>query len=384
LLAPSRRRLHPGQRVRALVVDDSAVLRRLVIGTLEQDPEIEVVGSAPNGAIALERIARLHPDVVSLDIDMPEMDGIETLKRIRRDFPLTRVVMFSSYTERGAATTFEALSEGADDYVAKTGSEGSTETLRESLLPKIKQFFFLSHSSPDSLTESTVKDDLLGPIPAVPEPTGNAPPQIVAIGVSTGGPEALSKTLSLIPQGFDLPILIVQHMPPLFTRFLCERLQERTSLPVREARHGEKLTGPRILIAPGDFHMRLGPELAGSPPEISLDKGPAENSCRPAVDVLFRSVAERFKAAALAIVMTGMGQDGLRGAKAVKSRGGFVIAQDEGTSVVWGMPRAVAEAHLADLVLPLDQIIPETLRYVARFRKADHLTKDNAFNKGKL
>jgi two-component system, chemotaxis family, protein-glutamate methylesterase/glutaminase len=378
MVIPSRRRLQPGQRVRALVVDDSAVLRHLVVRTLEQDPSIEVVASAPNGAVALEQISKLNPDVVSLDLEMPEMDGLETLRRIRRDFPQIRVVMFSSHTERGAAATFEALSLGADDYVTKAGSDNSMASLRDSLLPKIKQFFLF----PDDISGARPGSPAKESIPSFTASAGKSAslsvyPRVVLIGVSTGGPEALALVLPQIPADFDLPILIVQHMPPLFTRFLCDRLREISKLPVREAAHGERLDGPKILMAPGDFHMRLAPSVPGRMPEVVLDQGPPENSCRPAVDTLFCSAAQTFGAATLSIVMTGMGQDGLRGAGALKSRGGFVIAQDEATSVVWGMPRAVSQAGIADLVLPLPHIFPEMLARLAALSRKDRKEKWN-------
>ena len=361
---PHRRRLQAGQRLRALVVEDSTLLRHLVVRTLQQDPSVEVVASAPNGIVALDQMAGLNPDVVSLDIEMPGMDGLETLKRIRRDFPETRVVMFSSYTERGAAATLEALSLGADDYLTKSGFDESACTLRERLLPKIKQFFQFPEDGPQ------------GQIPPSRPVPFSVAPKAILIGVSTGGPEALGQLVPRIPADFPLPILIVQHMPALFTRLLCERLAESSKLPIREAAHGERLDGPKVLVAPGDFHMRVAPVGPSHVLEIGLDQQPPQNSCRPAVDALFRSAADALGAATLAIVLTGMGQDGLLGARAVKNSGGFVIAQDQSTSAVWGMPRAVSEAGLADLVLPLPQIAPHLLDLVAaaafkNSRKAD-------------
>jgi len=362
--------MQSGQRVRAIVVDDSAVLRHLVVRTLEQDPSVEVVASAPNGVVALEKIAKLNPDVVSLDLEMPEMGGLETLRRIRRDFPQIRVVMFSSYTERGASATFEALSLGADDYVTKTGSDDSTASLRDSLLPKIKQFFLFPGETSDAPPKMPQKTTPFAPVAHPNQPMClNERPRVIVIGVSTGGPEALASVVPQIPSDFDLPILIVQHMPPLFTRFLCDRLREISRLAVTEAVHGEKLDAPKILVAPGDFHMRLTSRRSNFIPEIVLDQGPLENSCRPAVDALFCSAANLYGAATLSIVMTGMGQDGLRGVGALKSRGGFVMVQDEATSAVWGMPRAVYQAGLADVILPLPRLIPEMLARLADLAK---------------
>ena len=361
-----------GQRVCAIVVDDSAVFRHLVVRTLEQDSSIAVVASAPNGAVALEKIAKLNPDVVSLDLEMPEMDGLETLRRIRPDFPQIRVVMFSSYIERGASATFEALSLGADDYVTKTGSDDSTVSLRDSLLPKIKQFFLFSGETSDApFSEKNLQST---PLFKPNKWTGlTERPRVILIGVSTGGPDALVAVLPQIPADFDLPILTVQHMPPLFTRFLGDRLRETSELPVSEAEHGEKLDAPKILVAPGDFHTRVANRRSSLVPEIVLDQDPPENSCRPAVDALFCSAANFYSAATLSIVMTGMGQDGLRVAGALKSRGGFVMVQDESTSAVWGMPRAIFQAKLADAVLPLQCLIPEMLNRLAALSKKSKL-----------
>jgi two-component system chemotaxis response regulator CheB len=360
----NRRLLQAGERIRVMVVDDSVVIRRLVTHALEQDPEIAVVGVASNGAIALQRLPQLNPDVVTLDIDMPEMDGLEMLRHIRREYSQTRVIMFSTVTVRGAATTLEALSLGADDYVAKTSHERSLDRsmvrLRHELLPKVKQFFYRPGAIPDVFPQRQPKGD-------------NQPwlcqkaalkPKVVAIGVSTGGPSALASVLPQLPPEFPLPALVVQHMPPLFTRSLAERLHSICQLPVTEARHGDSVAPGRILIAPGDFHLRVVNNGTGS--VVSLDQSSPQNSCRPAVDALFASVGEVYGGAAIAVVLTGMGRDGLQGAQILKAQGAKVLAQDEATSTVWGMPGAVVQAGLADKVLPLHQVAPEILRLVDR------------------
>jgi two-component system chemotaxis response regulator CheB len=356
----NKRCLQPGERIRVLVVDDSVVIRRLVTHALEKDPVLEVVGTASNGAIALQRIPQLSPDVLTLDIEMPEMDGLETLRRIRREYPQLRVIMFSTLTGRGAAVTLEALTLGADDYVAKVSHEGSLDRsmtrLRDELIPKIKQFFRLSPAQVSAARVGTV-----------PEPRRVAPvfeamkvrPKVLVIGVSTGGPTALGAILPHIPSGFRLPVLVVQHMPPLFTRLLAERLSAVCRLPVSEAAHGDPVEPGRILIAPGDFHMKVASSGAGA--RVCLDRSPQLNSCRPAVDALFCSIGEVYGGAVIAVILTGMGQDGLRGAEILKARGASVLAQDEASSVVWGMPGAVVNAGLADRVLPLDQVVPEIL-----------------------
>lgn len=353
-----------------LVVDDSVVIRRLVTHALEEDPLVEVVGAAANGAIALQRIPQFNPDVLTLDIEMPEMDGLETLRHIRRDFPQLRVIMFSTLTERGAAVTLQALTLGADDYVAKASNEGSLDRsmarLREELIPKIKQFFHLPGQSgtavrpePGHTGAQAARMESAGVRSTPFLQSMKLRPKVLAIGVSTGGPTALGEILPQLPAGFRLPVLVVQHMPPLFTRLLAERLNATCCLPVAEAVAGDPVEPGRILIAPGDFHLKVVSD--GVRTHVCLDQSPPQNSCRPAVDALFSSVGEVYGGAAIAVILTGMGQDGLRGAEILKTRGASVLAQDEASSVVWGMPGAVVNAGLADRVLPLDQVVPEIL-----------------------
>ena len=359
MTAVSRRILQPGERIRVLVVDDSVVIRRLVAHALEEDPLIEVVGAASNGSIALERIPQLNPDVLTVDIEMPEMDGLELLRHIRRQFPHLRAIMFSTLTERGAAITLEALTLGADDYVPKVSNEGSLDLslvrLREQLLPKIRQFFLLPQENgrvkkpAEAERRSAFRDAALG-----------LRPRAVVIGVSTGGPAALAAILPRLPSDFSLPVLIVQHMPPLFTRLLAERLGRICGLAVSEGTQAAPVTPGKIWIAPGDFHMKVTGRSGAE--RLLLDQSPPQNSCRPAADALFTSAAEVYGGAVVAAVLTGMGQDGLSGARVLKARGARILAQDEASSVVWGMPGAVTAAGLADRVLPLDQIVPEILR----------------------
>jgi two-component system chemotaxis response regulator CheB len=334
------------------VVDDSVVIRRLICHALEQDPLIEVVGVAPNGAIALDRIAHLEPDVITLDIEMPEMDGLAMLRSLRPRFPKVRVVMFSTLTERGAAATLEALALGADDYVTKASNAGSLDvsldSLRRELLPKIRQFF-----SPPNVVPA-----LRSTLPSA----ASSRSDVIAIGISTGGPSALATLIPQLPPKLRVPVLVVQHMPPLFTRLLAERLDAQTPLDVREAGPGDPIIAGRVYIAPGDFHMRAVRGKCGA--EVSLDQAPPLNSCRPAVDALFASVADLYGAAATGAVLTGMGQDGLEGARQLKSKGATVIVQDEASSVVWGMPGAVAGAGLADQIVPLSGITGALLRQI--------------------
>jgi two-component system chemotaxis response regulator CheB len=350
-------------RIRVLVVDDSVVIRRLVTQALSEDAGLEVVGSAANGAIALAKIPQVSPDVITLDVEMPEVDGLETLRRLRKEFPHIRVIMFSTLTTRGATATIDALMLGADDYVTKAADVGqlseSLQALRRELVPKINQFFVRADTPVGALPLAPARPPVQSPASVVTfRPRLRR--RILAIGVSTGGPTALAEVVPLIPADFPLPVVIVQHMPPLFTRLLAERLQKLTALRVEEGTDGAMVTRGRVFIAPGDHHMRL--RTRGDQVLVTLGQGPAENSCRPAVDVLFRSVEEVYGGEVISVVLTGMGQDGLRGVEGLRSRGAYVIAQDEATSVVWGMPGAIVRANLADAVVPLDNVVSEILR----------------------
>jgi len=364
----NKRTLRLGERIRVLVVDDSVVIRRLVTHALEQDPALEVVGAASNGSIALQRIPQLNPDVLSLDIEMPEMDGLETLRRVRREYPQLRVIMFSTLTERGAGITLDALTLGADDYVTKASNEGSLDRsmarLREELIPKVKQFFcFPGQARSVAPSEPRMSSALLPVGPRLPFlQSCKVRPRVVVIGVSTGGPTALGTILPQLPSHFPLPVLVVQHMPPLFTRLLAERLHSTCRLPVEEAIDGQLVEPGKILIAPGDYHLKVA--HIGGGIGVLLDQSPPLNSCRPAVDALFGSVGEVYGGAAIGVILTGMGQDGLHGSQILKAHGARILAQNEASSVVWGMPGAVVNAGLADCVLPLDQVVAEVIRAV--------------------
>lgn len=357
-------------------MDDSVVIRRMVSDALAGEPDIEVVGAAADGSIALQKITQVNPDIVTLDVEMPVLDGLETLRRLRRTHRHLPVVMFSTVTERGAATTIEALSLGANDYVTKPANVGSAaaalEKIRGELIPKIRAQVSAAARFSAPVTQAS-------PVPAPRTPLlrpaphrGQSPVEVVAIGTSTGGPNALGEILPLLPRNFPVPIVIVQHMPPIFTRFFADRLSSKSQIHVCEAANGQQLLSGEAYIAPGDFHMIV--ERVNGANRVRIHQEHPENSCRPAVDVLFRSVAQVYTSRTLAIVMTGMGQDGLRGCEHIREAGGQVLAQDAATSVVWGMPGAVVNAGLAEMVLPLTQLAAEIVRRVTQGHPSESLS----------
>ncbi len=347
-------------KIRVLVVDDSIVVRRVVTEELEAQTDIEVAGTASTGRIAIERMAQLNPDLVILDIEMPDMDGLTALTHFRKSHPKTPVVMFSSLTELGAAATLEALACGASDFFAKPGGPGGLEAsrrlLRDELIPSIRVLCARKHVTPPIRVKAP-----LPPIVQRPS-TNNARIDVLAIGASTGGPNALAEIFTLLPPGLPVPIVVVQHMPPMFTQMLAERLSKNSQVPTVEAKSGTALEPGKAWIAPGDHHLTLVRE--GTQVRTSVNQDPHENACRPAVDPLFRSVAGVYGRNCLAVVLTGMGQDGLLGCEAIRKSGGQILAQDEATSVVWGMPGAVARAGLADKVLPLPLMAGEIIRRI--------------------
>jgi two-component system chemotaxis response regulator CheB len=354
-------------KIRVLVVDDSVVIRRLVSDVLSSDPEIEVVGVAANGRIAVEKITQVNPDIVTLDVEMPEMDGLQTLAVLRKNHPRLPVIMFSTLTERGGVTTLEALSLGASDYVTKPTNVGSASAgmarVRDDLIPKIKSLCRRASNPQPKIPAARLADHR-------PVRSNAALPdrrvEIVAIGTSTGGPNALGEIVPELPGDFPVPIVIVQHMPPIFTKLLADRLAAKSTIEVQECRAGDELRPAAAWIAPGDYHMTV--DKSAAHPRLDLNQGPPENSCRPSVDVLFRSVARIYGQSVLAVILTGMGQDGFRGCEHIREAGGQIIAQDEASSVVWGMPGFVARAGMADQVLPIQQIAGEIVRRVMHSR----------------
>lgn len=354
------------RKIRVLIVDDAVVIRRLLTDIISADPMLEVAGAAATGSIGLAKIPQINPDVVTLDVEMPGLSGLETLVEIRKVYPTLPVIMFSTLTERGAGATLDALASGASDYVTKPANVGSMtagiQAVRDSLIPKIKALCARVIAPP-----ATPTPRLKTPGPgALVVPTMATRVDVLAIGVSTGGPNALAALLPQLPGDFPVPIVIVQHMPPVFTKLLAQRLDAKSPLRVFEGHDGARILPGTAWIAPGDRHMLV--TRSGTDVVLRTNQEPPENSCRPAVDPLFRSVAEVYGRRSLGMILTGMGQDGLRGCEHLKEVGGQVLAQDEASCVVWGMPGAVA--HLADRVLPLAELPLEILRRVRSGRAA--------------
>jgi two-component system chemotaxis response regulator CheB len=420
-----------GDEVRVVVVDDSAVIRRVLAGVIKQAAGVTLVGQAINGREALTVIETEHPDIVVLDVEMPVLDGLGALREAKRRWPGLPIVMFSTLTEAGAAATLKALSEGADDYLTKpistNGPVGAFDAVREQLVPLLvawgeigrqraarrgarRESDNASHGpmapGPPAPGRASSAPEILAPTPArkVPstpaEPTAKVPVMVpgrapllpapgllrpassepisrasapapnrpavvlaskttaqvtaIVLGTSTGGPNALGIVVPALPADLGVPVLIVQHMPPMFTRLLAEHLDARSALTVHEAAPGMVVQPGHVYVAAGGSHMVV--KRSREHVVIELDDGPPENCCKPSVDVLFRSAVTVWKAGLLAVMLTGMGQDGLVGSRAIISAGGTLIAQDEGSSVVWGMPGAVIKAGLASEVVPLADV----------------------------
>lgn len=336
-------------KVRVLVVDDSAFVRRAIIRMFDNHPLISIIDVASDGAMAVDLIKQHRPDVVTLDVQMPVLDGLSALERIMRECP-TPVVMLSSLTGKGGDQTLKALDLGAVDFIDKSSAGGPMEfnNLLQELTSKI-----LVAASIDlkKLTNSSSARQVVLPAPSVTKASGT---EVVLIGVSTGGPPALQTILSVIPASFSVPILIVQHMPTGFTASLAERLNRSCQIEVKEAEDGEVALAGKAYIAPGGSHLKLS--RSGKDLQIRLDSKPDDTLHRPSVDVLFESAAKACGSKALAFVLTGMGRDGALGASMIKTAGGRVVVEAEETAVVFGMPKAVIDVIKADGIIPLQQV----------------------------
>ncbi len=362
------------RRIRVMIVDDAVVVRGLFTRWVEAEPDLEMAASLRTGREAVDQLERADPDVVVLDVDMPELDGMAALPQLLAKKPGLVVIMASTLTRRNAEISLRALSLGATDYIPKpdTSREVTTSSLfRRELIEKIRQLGRRAKrfhapalhpadaSAPHAVVLRTAphapsQDIVLRPMPMIP-------PRVLLIGASTGGPQALNAVLGHLAGVFErAPVLITQHMPPTFTTILSEHLARLINRPVHEAIDGEPVNAGTVYIAPGGKHMRVARRNGTA--VIALDDGPLINFCKPAVDPLFSSAAEVWGGRALALVLTGMGSDGLRGARALVAAGSHVLAQDEATSVVWGMPGQVARAGLASALLPIDAIAPRLLR----------------------
>jgi two-component system chemotaxis response regulator CheB len=339
------------ERVRVLVVDDSALMRKLIPIILERDPDIEVVGTAMDGAFAIRKIAELHPDVVTLDLEMPRMDGLETLRMIMRNAPLP-VIVFSSHSKEGAYATFKALALGAIDFVAKPqeAAAGHLDPVAFQLIEKIK----IAKRAGGSKTVPKPQAEVVAPGKKRSRAAALPPNRVIAIGISTGGPNALQYLFSQIPGDFPATFVVVQHMPEGFTEMFARRLDECCALDVQEAKSGDLLVAGRVLVCPGNRHILVRRMPRGD--MVVLSDSPAINGHRPSADVLFHSVAQEFALSSVGVLMTGMGEDGAEGLGAIKAAGGHTIAQSEETCVVPGMPRAAILKGYAGKVLPLDNL----------------------------
>ncbi len=355
------------------------ILRRF----LEKEDDIAVVDAVPNGKVAVERISKIDVDVVILDIEMPVMDGLEALPKLLKADPSMKVIMASTLTDRNASISLKALDDGAADYVPKpsAGRIGGAYDFQREVVEKVRVHGQhggkvgkppagdgRSRNAGDQVTtpvaggkkttaapknEAAAKKSLYAGASIVLTQEPMLAPQVLAIGASTGGPQALLDVLKEF-RGFRYPILVTQHMPPTFTKIFAERLERVTGIPADEAADGDVITGGRIYVAPGDYHMIA--ETDGKVGRLRITQSPPENFCRPAVDPMLRSLAEVYRNRVLTVIMTGMGHDGLDGARRLRELGSCVVAQDEATSVVWGMPGAVATAGLCCAVLPKDEI----------------------------
>ena len=369
------------RKIRVLVVDDTVLYRKILSDILARIPDVEVVGTANNGRIALAKIDQLKPDLLTLDFEMPEMDGLTTLRELQRLKLDVAVVMVSAHTSEGAAVTIKALEGGAFDFITKPDST-SLEQNRESLLRQLRPV--IQSVSTRKLLRSTLSGARApsSPRPAPPvrpaaagiqaKPPGatpaGQPPRIVAaapggriaivaIGVSTGGPNALAEVIPKLSRTFRVPVVIVQHMPPVFTKALADSLNQKSVLNVTEARDEEQLLAGNVYLAPGAKQMKVVKRAAGE--FLQLTDDPPENHCRPSVDYLFRSVASVYGNRSIGVIMTGMGSDGVKGLQLMKQQGAQVIAQDQASCVVFGMPMEAIKAGVADVIVPLPQIAAE-------------------------
>ncbi len=342
-------------KIRVLIVDDTAFYRMILKNVLSDFSEIDIIGSAPNGKIALQKIEQLSPDLITLDVEMPEMNGIETLKELKKRNSKTNSIMVSAHTKKDAKITMEALELGAFDFIAKPDSskiEDNTENLKKQFKPILNALF-----TRNALRGIEKESPVLGkPAPQISPIKTSAKPDIVAIGISTGGPKALAEVIPKLPENLQTPIVIVQHMPPVFTKALADSLNNKSKLSVHEGTSDQKIEKGNVYIAPGGKQMKVVTILSSASPVLKITDDPPENHCKPAADYLFRSVAQVYQNKSLGVIMTGMGNDGTMGLRLMKRQGAQVIAQNKETCIVFGMPLEAIKANVVDDVLPLNRI----------------------------
>lgn len=363
--------------IKALVVDDTIVYRKIVGDALKQMPGIEVVGTANNGKIALSKIKTLKPDLMTLDIEMPEMNGIELLEELQNMDSPPLVIMVSTLTHQGGELSLRALALGAFDVLPKPEEGKMAENMlkvKNALDPIVRHIKRHKFGIMDPPARPKPRRPAIRPraevSKAVPRPVLSKPvgirskSQIIGIGISTGGPNALTKMIPMLPKDLKVPVLIVQHMPPVFTASLADSLNKKTPLEVIEARDGDTIKPGKIFIAPGGKQMKIVAGADGLTRKIKITDDPPENSCKPSVDYLFRSIARHYVGRSTGVIMTGMGSDGSKGLVQMKNNGSFIIAQDEKTCTVYGMPKEPTESGVVDVIAPLEKIADEIVKTV--------------------
>ena len=366
--------------LRVLVVDDTILYRKVVADVLGELPGVVVVGSAHNGKIAMKKIADLKPDLLTLDIEMPEMDGLSVLRKMATDAPNVGAIMLSAYTREGSKMTMKALELGAFDFIPKPQTKSFRENraeLKKTITPMIRAFARISevrrilrgeqknaHQGSTTARKISSEDQRA----TTPSASVQTVPRskVVTIGISTGGPVALAHFLPELPAGLGVPLLIAQHMPPVFTESLAKNLDRRCAIKVKEAVDGEKIVPDTAYIAPGGKQMKVANDVFKSAKIIRITNDPPENGCAPSADYLFRSVAEHFGGNATAVIMTGMGSDGTMGLQEMKEKGAFIIAQDEASSVVYGMAKKPVEMGMVNVMVPLDHVADQIRRTIPR------------------
>ncbi len=357
------------KKLRVLAVDDTVVYRKIISDVIEEIPGVELAGVAHNGKIALAKVEQLRPDILTLDIEMPVMNGLETLEKLKKSHPNIGVIMLSTLTSEHSEITMQALSLGAFDFILKPQNAqnlaAGKREIRQALEPMLRAYARsqrITNPQQNTLPKRTITPQIRPLSKTIPSTVPKKKPGIVAIGVSTGGPKALDQVLPQLPGNIGVPILIVQHMPPIFTKSLAASLNKKCALRVKEATDREPVQANTVYIAPGGKQMRLVAAADGQNRLIQITNDPPENSCRPSVDYLFRSIGDYYVGRATAVIMTGMGSDGTLGLGILKEKGTHIIAQNEASCVVYGMPKAPIELGYADVIAPLNSIANEIIK----------------------